>query len=215
MWYRVTVFASLLSAELFAADVHRRHEPARLQRVVMPRPVLSAGTGEAVLELRVDRMGRVSGAAVLLDGPQVTTGIREFVRGWGFSPAREDGRPAQTRVLVAALFRQPSPGGPHARGQPPVRPSSPSVPWPIVLVSPDYPPPPVRAALVLLEVTVGTEGGINEATVLRGEAPFLRAALTAARLWRFRPGEREGRPALAIAYLIFGFHGPAPMTATR
>jgi hypothetical protein len=189
MWYRVTVFASLLSAELFAADVHRRHEPARLQRVVMPRPVLSAGTGEAVLELRVDRMGRVSGAAVLLDGPQVTTGIREFVRGWGFSPAREDGRPAQTRVLVAALFRQPSPGGPHARGQPPVRPSSPSVPWPIVLVSPDYPPPPVRAALV--------------------------AALTAARLWRFRPGEREGRPALAIAYLIFGFHGPAPMTATR
>jgi TonB family protein len=185
--------------------------PARLVAGSLPprQPVEAVGGGEVLLELAVGEDGAVARVATLRDTPPFTNLLRAAVAGWHFEPAAVNGRATRTSVLVAAVFRPPVLLGP-APGTPPREVASPcaEIPFPVDSVVPPYPPTALGDGLVLVELTVGTDGTVTDARGVQAPAPFGRAALDAARRWRFRPASRQDRPAAARAYLVFGFRSP-------
>jgi periplasmic protein TonB len=71
-------------------------------------------------------------------------------------------------------------------------------------VAAKYPPIAGRQRLegwVQVELTVGTDGNVSNARVLQSEPPevFDKAALEAARKWKFKPATRGGQPVQATA----------------
>jgi periplasmic protein TonB len=48
--------------------------------------------------------------------------------------------------------------------------------------------------LVILKIVVETDGAVRVVKVMRGEEPFVAAALSAVRTWRFRPARVSGEP---------------------
>jgi TonB family protein len=191
-------------------------EPARLLSGSVPdrQPIRVVGGGEVLLELAVGEDGAVTRVATLRDTPPFTELLREAVAGWHFEPATEDGRALPSSVLVAAVFRPPVLLGP-APGTPPREVAEPcaEIPFPTESVVPPYPPTALGDGIVLVEVTVGTDGKAVGSRAVQAAAPFGQAALDAARKWRFRPACRHGRPVPAAAYLVFGFR--SPVTPTR
>jgi TonB family protein len=185
--------------------------PARLVSGTVPerQPVEAVGGGEVLLELAVGDDGAVVRVSTLRDTPPFTELLRVAVASWHFEPATENGRATQTSVLVAAVFRPPVLLGP-APGTPPreVGPPCVEIPYPVASVVPPYPPTALGEGLVLVEVTVGSDGKVTDARGVQAPAPFGPAALDAARKWRFRPACRQDRPAAATAYLVFGFRPP-------
>lgn len=62
---------------------------------------------------------------------------------------------------------------------------------------PEY-PSEARAAgktgLVVLKVVIGTDGIVRHVELLRGEEPFVSAAMQAVRRWKYRPARYKGQP---------------------
>jgi protein TonB len=186
-------------------------EPARLASGSVPDrpPVEAVGGGEVLLELAVGDDGAVTRVVTLRDTPPFTDLLRAVVASWHFAPATDDGRPLDASVLVAAVFRPPVLLGP-APGTPPRAVAEPcaAIPFPAESVVPPFPPTALGDGIVLVEVTVGTDGKVVDSRGVQAPAPFARAALDAARQWRFRPACRNDRPVPAAAYLVFGFRSP-------
>jgi TonB family protein len=200
------IFACALVGALAQAP-----EPARLQRGTLPSlPPMAVGGGQVFLQLAIDRTGRVADVVPLRTTPPFTSLMTEAVREWTFRPAEESGQ-VGSAVLVAALFRPPSSGVPTLGEMPrDVGTGSPAMPFPVVAVTPAYPPHAYMGGIVLLEARVNRLGAVVDATVLRSARPFDAAAQAAARQWRFRPAQRQDGPVSAIVYLVFGF--PVPVT---
>lgn len=74
--------------------------------------------------------------------------------------------------------------------------ADPPVPLPSNRV-PDY-PAQARAegktGLVVLKVVIGTDGAVREVELLRGEEPFVTAAMQVVRTWKYRPAQYRGQP---------------------
>ncbi|MCX8071725.1 MAG: TonB family protein [Candidatus Binatia bacterium] len=51
-----------------------------------------------------------------------------------------------------------------------------------------------RTGMVVLKVVIAVDGSVSSVEVLRGEEPFVSAAVAAVRQWRYRPAMYEGRP---------------------
>lgn len=71
-------------------------------------------------------------------------------------------------------------------------------------VAPDYPEAARRARLegrVILNLAVGRDGSVEDVAVVSGNALFRRAAVEAARRWRYRPALQSGRP-VRISMLV-------------
>ena len=80
--------------------------PARLDSGAPPAPRVHVITwGHDYLRVSVDASGRVQQVASLTPSAGVGSALRDAVRGWSFSPAREAGEPVPAEVLVAGLFR--------------------------------------------------------------------------------------------------------------
>ncbi len=121
-----------------------------------------------------------------------------------------ENRPVASRVLVAALVRPPQLYDNAALGVEPsdFAPAPDEVPSPAAVHRPRYPPRALGDAMVLVEVLVGADGRVREATVVQGAAGFNDEALDAARAWVFRPAHRNGELVAVYAYLAFGFRQP-------
>jgi protein TonB len=76
-------------------------------------------------------------------------------------------------------------------------------------VAPIYPPPAQAARIqgpVIIEATIGTDGRVQSARVLRA-LPFLdEAALTAVRQWVYTPTLLNGLPVPVIMTVTVMFH---------
>jgi TonB family protein len=71
---------------------------------------------------------------------------------------------------------------------------------------PDDAAPQEQDVIVILAVTIGTEGQVEEiAAIQRGGKPFDRAARTAVLQWRFKPAMRDGTPVRAKIRVPFTF----------
>lgn len=194
-------------------------EPARFQSgaLVIQSP-MTVGGGEVLLELDLDASGSVLEVTTLRSTPPFTDLLREAVRAWRFSPAREipqestEWVPVESKVLVAGVFRPPTTYDAPARGEPAEDVAAPSdaIPFPRSLAVPPYPPTASWhiGQTVLVEVEVGDDGKVARSKVVRAAAGLEDAARDAAATWQFRPAQRSGKPAPSVAYVVFGFRDP-------
>jgi protein TonB len=101
---------------------------------------------------------------------------------------------ADDRAAAARAAAKPQPTAPAATATTP-KPAAPAAATTLRAIStpaPEYPPDAYRTATageVVLEFTVGVDGSVSGARVVRSTPPrvFDRAALTAVKRWRFQP----------------------------
>jgi protein TonB len=75
-------------------------------------------------------------------------------------------------------------------------------------VKPVYPVPAMSARVggnVLIEATIGTDGKVHDARVLKSIALLDKAALDAVREWEFEPSRRNGVPVAVTMVIIVTF----------
>jgi outer membrane receptor protein involved in Fe transport len=67
----------------------------------------------------------------------------------------------------------------------------------------DYPADGQGEASVALELTLSATGDVTKAVPLEGDEPFVSRAVASAKLWKFQPATRDGKPIAAkIRYLV-------------
>jgi len=187
------------------------YEPARLTRGSVDRiPFNVAAAGLVVLDVTIDDRGSVSSIGVVKDVDPFGSILKEAVGGWEFEAAREDGRAAESHIVVAGLFRPamllfPAPSG----LRPPDTEPPQSMPYPASVAVPPYPPTAIGDDAVLVEMEVNDAGTVEQARVVGGKtSAFNSPALDAARAWVFRPARKGGRAVPSRVYVVFSFRAP-------
>ncbi len=189
-------------------------EPARLRSGAPPVPPSPhiVGWGQEWLRVSIDATGDVSTIEPLREASSFSEGLRRAIREWRFGPARSNGEPVESDVLVAALFRPATAYGRPSVGQSlrvPRPRASVQVPIPISTVAPPYPPGGVGSGGVVIEVAVDRHGAVVGATrVASSGSGFDTAAVDTARRWRFQPAMQRGRPVASVAYVVLSFREP-------
>jgi TonB family protein len=209
----VAVLAVALAAQLHAAQYR---PPQLLRGDVSGSPPETVGFADVWFELTVDAAGTVEDIDTLRTSEPLTSHLLLAVAGWTFEPAREDGKPVPSHVLVAAIYRPPALFNNPVIGTPStdVKPASAEVAFPLAPTPPNYPantvlPPGGTGHVVVVEVLVGERGDVQGTQVVSSTSGlFNETSLQAARQWKFRPARRDGLPIEARAYLIFGFRQP-------
>jgi TonB family protein len=217
---RLALAATVVAATVSAQD---GFSPARYRGGSLPAlPVLVVGGGQVLLELNVDRDGRVTATKALRTTPPFADAMAQAARDWQFLPAEiemnpEPGSPnarrtkqrVASRVLFAGLFRPPTLNVPTIGELPKdVAAESDETPYPVAMTEPAFPPLARDAGVVLVEARVDRRGIVTDAKVIRAAPPFDAAARTAAVQWRFRPARVGGRPVESLVYILFGFPSP-------
>jgi len=205
----------------FVVVAPETYAPARYRAGTVPGlPAMVVGGGQVILELAIDRGGRVTAVTTLRTTPPFTDLVAGAVRDWQFVPAagpagaaRGGERQPQTavpsKVLVAAVFRPPAMNAPTL-GEPgrDVAPASAESAFPLTTVMPPFPPSAAAGGVVLLEARVDRSGQVGETRVIQSAPPFDDAALATLKQWSFRPARVRGRPVSTVAYVLFGFPVP-------
>jgi TonB family protein len=188
--------------------------PPRFRAGELPAPPQQTiGWGDVLLELTVGLDGRVEAVKPLRTTAAFDAPTEHAVRTWRFDPARagKAREPVAASVLVAAVFRPPTLSDAPMPGELPRDLGTPSEAVPAVLarVAPVYPATGFGDGVVLVEVDIGPDGAVREATVVRSAGTaFDDAARRAASEWRFRPARVAGQPRRVFAYLVFAFRAP-------
>ena len=178
----------------------------------IPYPIQSIADGVVVLDVSLDEKGAITGSTVVRDIPSLTSEATSSVRSWKFSPASMRGKPEQSLIRVAVVFR---PRAYFAAGPAftPILSEGESnradqTYTPPGIVSVSYPQYPINAAApgtVVVQVTVGRSSAIQRVKVVRDLPPFTKFALSAVNKWRFQAATLDGKPmtsSLAIAFVF-------------
>jgi len=175
--------------------------PTKLRDVrPMYPPVAQAAriSGMVILELRINQDGFVSDARVLRSIPMLDQAAVDAVMQWRFTPTLLNGQPVPVIMTVTVNFAldpgvSVSPGGAAAprggtAGTTPQRPRF--GPMVIKEVKPVYPLDGLQAGVqgtVEMEVTIGTDGKVSNARVVRSIPMLNDAAVDAVLQWEFEP----------------------------
>ena len=210
----------------FGVLAQEAYAPARYRTGTVPGlPAMVVGGGQVILELAVDRDGRVTAITPLRTTPPFTDLVAGAVRDWQFVPAEEPAGPARageresqtavaSKVLVAAAFRPPAMNGPTL-GEPPrdVALASEESAVPLNMALPPFPPSAAASGVVLLEARVDRSGKVAETMVIRSAPPFDDAARATLKKWSFRPARVRGTPVSTFVYVLFGFPVPVAVAS--
>ena len=71
----------------------------------IPYPVQSIADGVVVLDVSLDEKGAITKSSVMRDIPSLTSEATSSVQSWKFSPASRQGKPVQSLIRVAVVFR--------------------------------------------------------------------------------------------------------------
>ncbi len=196
----------LTSFALCASGWAQTEGPALFREGELPElPILAPGGGLVVLELDVTETGYVSSIIDLESPAGFVELVRDQVEFWLFEVAMEEGEPVPSKVMVATLFRAPVLHGGQPPQNVPSKKASPNVPYPLVTVTPNFPPTALWDGAVLVEVEVDAEGNVVAADTLLATPPFEEVSLRAASQWSFRPAA-SGEA--TVAYIIFVLRQP-------
>ena len=104
----VIVFFGVLWAEKQEKEKPLRFEPAQVVSAVEAKyPVTSIATGTVIFEVAVGKSGEIEGVKVVHDIPSLTEEAEHTVRKWKFRPAKLDGKPVATPIVVCFTFNAP------------------------------------------------------------------------------------------------------------
>ena len=183
-------------------------EPARLDtwEPPMSSPNVVAW-GQEWLSVSVDAAGVVTQMTPLREALAFSDDLRGAIREWSFVPARADGEPVSSVVLVTAVFVPAELGTLPDLNRPPM-PAASQSPVPIASPLPAYPPRAKGSGIVLVEVTVDENGAVGLPTLVSSATGFDTAALDTARRWQFYPATRRQRRVSSVVYLLFSFLEP-------
>jgi TonB family protein len=214
---RLARSAAFLAVALVAPLHAAQYRPPQLLRGdVAGSPPETVGYADVWIQLSVNAGGTVEDIDTLKSSEPLTSHLLLAVAGWTFEPAREDGKPVPSQVLVAALYRPPVLFNNPVIGTPSKDVQAPSneVAFPLTPTPPNYPantilPPGGTGHVVVVEVLVGEKGDVQGTQIVSSTSGlFNETSLQAARQWKFRPARRDGLPVEGRAYLIFGFRQP-------
>ena len=158
--------------------------PKRTRTVnpVYPQEALAQGIrGIVILEVLIDPQGKVTSAQIIRSIPGLDEAALEAVRKWEYEVTKVGGQPVSVKLTVPITFAMKVPEVTRGPGIPELRQGA----------NIQYPAGQTEAKSVTAEVTLAPDGQVAEAEVVKGEAPFSIALLTALRTWRFAP-EGEG-----------------------
>lgn len=84
--------------------------PAQLKTATFaPYPAKAKAQGAVVLNITLGMKGNAAKVATLRDVPPLTASATGVLKKWSFSAANYDGKPIQSHMVVAFVFRSPSP----------------------------------------------------------------------------------------------------------
>lgn len=176
-------------------------------------PFQTAADGVVVFDVSLDAGGEVRNISVLNDVPPFTATARQSLRDWRFAAASQDGRPEDSEMLVAFVFRHAV----YIANEPPFTPIIPSkdsaetrrgfIPPAILSISyAGYPASTIAMGAVVVQVSVKTGGSAGNVSVLRNlQGGFTPLALKAAKHWKFQAALRDGRPVPSKVAIAFVF----------
>ena len=163
-------------------------------RPVYPELALAAKvSGVVILEVRIGPDGTVEDARVLRSIPLLDQAALDAVMQWRFVPTRLNGQPVPVMMTVTVNFtpdRRPvlpeaSPPGESINVTP--RKWMPEI---VKEVKPSYTSEAMRAGIegmVEMKVTIGTDGRVVDASIVRSLPGLDEQALKAVRQWEFTP----------------------------
>lgn len=181
-------------------------------------PIQSVANGIVVLDLALDKQGAIGGLHVVRDIPSLTSVATSSVQGWRFKPGSRDAAPQNSVIRVAFAFRPPAYYAAPAHFESvPYGSASREVPGYTLpgIVSVAYPRYPINAAnvgSVVVQLTLGKAGEIEDVQVVRALNPFTKFAVDAAKKWQFKPSTLDGQPINSYVVAVFVF---APLPANN
>lgn len=164
-------------------------EPRRINRVapVYPPEAKAKGIqGIVIADATINADGTVRDVVILRSIPLLDAAAADAIRQWRYTPP---GIPLRMTVTVNFSLRdqsavQPGEGSPRAPA------TDPTAPRVVSRVNPRYTAEALHAKVegtIVVEVTVGTDGTVSEARVVRSIPMLDESALVAVRQWRFQP----------------------------
>jgi TonB family protein len=170
----------------------------------------SRAAGIVVLEVDVDARGTVRGINTVKDLAPFGDVLRTAVSSWSFEPARDGGQAVDHPILVTGLFRPAMVMFPAPPPPPPPPADAPtSIPFPLEIGIPPYPPNRIGTAAVLVEIDIDDSGTVTSAKIKGETTGFDDASLDAARRWVFRPAQYKNRDIGSRGYILFIYRQPA------
>ena len=168
--------------------------PVRTEYVAPVYPLIAQQArveGVVILELLIGTDGSVRQARLLRQSALLDGAAVEAAKKWRYTPTLLNGTPTEVLTTVTVTFNlsrsmQPAVIVDAAEMvQPPALPvSAPADPKVIV----------VPAGYAIVDVTVGKDGTVREAKLIKGDEKLAAAALDAVRQWRYPPTLLNGVP---------------------
>ncbi len=210
--------------EFWSADV----KPVLLRSVApdYPDEAKKAGlSGNVFLRFKVNVDGSVSAIRVLRGQPVFTKPAIDAISQFRFKPAEREGKPVAVWMSHVIRFGRPKP-----KAMPPPGSSDPDGDKVFDISSVDVEPNVIHSVqpvypewarftggekgIVNLKFKVNVDGSVTDVRVLDGRSVFVKSAVDAISQFRFKPGEREGKPVAVWMTHRISFNPPKPMTTS-
>jgi TonB family protein len=213
----LTAMIAIMSAVLrLAGASHPNAGPFESADIVsatdIAYPTKSIAVGTVVLEVTVDEKGLVESVRPIREIQSLTVTAVESVRNWQFKPAVLEGKPTRSRTVVAVTFNPPAslaqnvPLPPVSTTDPSSRPLLEPEPVKVVAASfPQYPVNSVTTGTVVIQVTVDSEGRVENTVAIRDIASLTAPCIRVLKEWKFEPAQFRGKPvpsSVALAFVL-------------
>ncbi len=135
--------------------------------------------GIVILEVTIDKEGRVGAVDVVRSIPGLDEAAIVAVRKWEYEPAKVAGKPVAVKLTVPITFLMQLPEITRQEGIPELRQGA----------VPAFPKgaEALERATALAEISINAEGRVVEAEIRSGNPPYTEALLQAVRSWLFAP----------------------------
>jgi len=169
-----------------------------------PADAQTAGAqGQVVVALTIGTDGRVEGTRIVTSVPLLDSAALDAAKQWEYAPTVLNGELVRVAMNVGVDFKLAA-----KAPSTPVRVGGNSMPPKTKDVRPVYPPEAKKAraeGMVIIEVTLTSEGRVQDARILRGIPLLDQAALDCVRQWEYEPTVLKGVPVPVVMTVTVRF----------
>jgi TonB family protein len=173
---------------------------SRVEPVYPPLAKQAKIQGTVELSVVIGKDGKVQDLRVIRGHPLLVQATLDAVKNWVYKPTLLNGEPVEVSTEISVNFTlEPSEGAPP----------HPSV---ISRVEPEYPEAAKQMRAqgpVVLEVSIGKDGAVEDIKVVSGHPLLVQPAKDALRKWVFSPKLVDGEPVDSKATIELNFRLPA------